>query len=210
MNDLPRTGAQFKSLEESTAADWKLIHAYDREFDVGLTDRIFSLLESLGQSGGAMPVTRLEHSLQTATRALRAGEAEAYVIAALVHDLGELYFPHNHAAFGAALMRPYVDDTLHFVLEHHPIFQGYHYWHVMGGDRHARDGWRGHRAFQAAARFCALYDQPSFDAGYDTLALDAFRPIAERVFAKPLPGYDANLLPRWRRAVRRLFRLTRG
>lgn len=201
--------ARFRALDESTTADWALIQSADAAFDAGHAERVLALLAALESAGTALPVSRLTHSLQTATRAHRNGESEAYVVAALLHDVGEPLMPENHAELGAALMRPYVEEALHFTLRHHAVFQGYHYWHVLGGDRHARDAWFGHPHFAATARFCALYDSPAFDAGYDTLPLAAFEPMLRRVLAAPRAGFDGSSVSLWRRALRRLIRLGR-
>jgi predicted HD phosphohydrolase len=200
----------FTALSESSAADWALIHAADQRFDATHAERILALLEALGAAGSALPVSRLEHSLQTATRAHQNGEAEAYVVAALLHDLGELYCPENHGAFAAALLRPYVDDTLDFILRNHTIFQGYHFWHVLGGDRHARDAWRGHPAFGATVRFCALYDQRSFDANFRSMPLSEFEPLLRRVLARPRPDFEPHAVPLGGRVVRKIRRLARA
>jgi len=209
MAEADENRAQFTKLSLSTKADWSLIQAADKRFDAGHPQRVLALLEALGSAGSALPLSRLEHCLQAATRAHQAGEAEDYVVAALLHDVGEPYCPENHGEFAAALLRPYVDDTLHFVLTRHTVFQGYHFWHVLGGDRHARDAWRGHPAFAPTARFCALYDETAFDRSFVSMPLAAFAPMIHRVLERPRPDFDPHPAPFRGRVVRRIRRLLR-
>jgi predicted HD phosphohydrolase len=206
----PRPRAAFTSLDQATADDYALIRAHDVRFDAGQTERLLAMLQALADAGTGLPVSRLEHCLQTATRAHQAGEAEAYVVAALMHDVGELYCPHNHAELAATLLRPYVSEELHFILLHHTLFQGYHFWHVLGGDRHARDVWRGHPAFEPTARFCERYDQVSFDPHFASMPLTAFEPMIGRVLERPRAGYNPDAVPLWRRALRGLYRAARA
>jgi phosphonate degradation associated HDIG domain protein len=62
------------------------------------------LLQLLRERGGAAylgePVTQFEHALQTAVIAEAAGASDALVIAALLHDIGHLLGPGEHAAPG--------------------------------------------------------------------------------------------------------------
>jgi predicted HD phosphohydrolase len=134
---------------------------------------------------GGFAVDRLEHSLQTATRAHRAGHDEEYVVCALIHDIGDILLPSNHAELAAVILRPYVSERNHWMLEHHGIFQGYYFFHYLGLDRDMREQFRGHPDFEYTAQFCHLYDQNSFEPGYDTMPLDAFEPMLRRVTEVP-------------------------
>ena len=129
-------------------------------------------------------IDRYQHSLQTATRAFRDGAEEEVVVAALLHDIGDLLAPENHAALAAAILKPYVTPGTHWMLEHHAIFQGYYFWHHIGGDRYAREKFRGHPYFKPTAEFCHNWDQESFDPSYDTLPLTSFEPMVRRIFAR--------------------------
>jgi predicted HD phosphohydrolase len=70
------------------------------------------------------PADRLTHSLQTATLAYRAGEDEEYVVCALLHDLGDTLGTYNHADIAAAILKPFVSEQNHWIIEKHGIFQG--------------------------------------------------------------------------------------
>jgi len=175
--------AGFKTLEETTAEDWARLQTSWTPFLNGLAGRVLTHLELMTFDHGGLPVTQLEHSLQTATRAHRDGRDEEYVVCALLHDLGDMLAPTNHADFIATLLQPYISEQNHWMLSKHAIFQGYYFWHHWGLNRDERDKYRGHPWFDYTADFCALYDQTSFEYGYDTMPLEAFRPMVERVLA---------------------------
>ena len=130
-------------------------------------------------------VDRLTHSLQTASRAERNGEDEEYIVCALVHDIGDTLASANHAEMAAVLVEPFVSEKNHWIVEHHGIFQGYYFFHHLGLDRNLRDRYRDHEYFDDCARFCAAYDQNSFDPGYETPPLEHFEPLLRDVFAAP-------------------------
>jgi predicted HD phosphohydrolase len=177
--------ATFTSMTEGTQDDWAAIVRASMAHQGEHVDRILSHLKLLDNDYGGFKVDRLEHSLQTATRAHRAGQDEEYVVCALLHDIGDILLPANHAELGAAILKPYVSEQNHWMLEKHGIFQGYYFFHHLGLDRDMRDEWRGHPAFEYTAQFCHLYDQNSFDPAYDTMPLEAFEPMMRRVMATP-------------------------
>ena len=177
--------ATFTAMTDGTPADWQAIVRAGAAHRGEHVDRIVSHLKLLGGDYGGFNVDRLEHSLQTATRAHRAGHDEEYVVCALLHDIGDILLPASHAELGAAILRPYISDQNHWMLEKHGIFQGYYFFHHLGLDRDMREEWRGHPAFEYTAQFCHLYDQNSFEPGYDTMPLEAFVPMMRRVMETP-------------------------
>ena len=178
--------AKFRSMEEGTQADWAVIGAHFFQYGAGLPDRVLAHLKLLDGDYGGFPVDRLTHSLQTATRAHRGGESELYVVAALLHDIGDTLGSYNHPDVAAAILKPFVDDKLHWIVEHHGIFQGYYFFHHLGMNRDMREAFRGHEHFEDTARFCELYDQSAFDPDYDSAPLEFFEPMVRRVFARPI------------------------
>ena len=129
----------FTAMEDGTAADYALLDRFERAHAAGLGDRILATLARLDDSLGGYRVTRLEHSLQTATRARRDGADIDWVVAALVHDIGDELAPYNHAEFAAAVIRPYVREEVAWVVEQHGVFQSWYFAHHLGGDRNRRD-----------------------------------------------------------------------
>jgi predicted HD phosphohydrolase len=177
--------ASFHAMTASTADDWAAIGAAGKDFHAAHADRLLASLRSLGEDEGGFAVTRLEHSLQTATRAHRDGRDEEYVVCALMHDIGDLMGPSNHAEVGAIIMKPYVSEANHWMMDKHGVFQGYYFFHHIGLDREMREQYRGHPHFEYCAQFCHLYDQNSFDPAYDSMPLEAFEPMLRRVVARP-------------------------
>eukprot|EP00435_Cladocopium_sp_Y103_P077932 s1_g1671.t1 len=177
--------ATFKTMAESSQEEWELIAANNGEFSKGLADRVLAHLKLLDGDFGGFAVDRLEHSLQSATLAHRAGKDEEYVVCALLHDIGDTLGTYNHAEIGAAILKPFVSEDNHWMLEHHGIFQGYYFFHHIGLDRDMREQFRGHQAFEHTAQFCHLFDQNAFDPDYDTMPLEAFEPMVQRVMERP-------------------------
>lgn len=178
--------ATFSSFLESKPEDWAIIVKAAVEFNKSNADRILSHLKLLEGDCGGFPVTRMEHSLQTATMAHRAGKDEEYVVCALLHDIGDTLGAFNHPDIAAAILKPFVSEQNQWMVEMHGIFQGYYFFHHLGLDRDVREQYRGHPHFEHTAQFCHLYDQPAFRKDYDSMPLEAFEPMVQRVLAKPV------------------------
>jgi predicted HD phosphohydrolase len=177
------TRTSFRSFEESTAQDWAFIVERERTLQESLADNVMAQMQLLTIDHGGFPVSRMEHSLQTATRAERDGRDEEYVLCALLHDIGDGLAPLNHPAIAAAILEPYVSEANHWMVAKHGIFQGYYFWHHLGGDRHAREAHRSSPFFDHAAEFCAKYDQVAFDADYRSEPLEHFEPLVRSLLA---------------------------
>jgi len=180
-----RPRAKFHAMTEGTKEDWDKIAIGAIELAAGLPDRVLAHLRLLGGDYGGFAVDRLEHSLQTATRAHRADRDDEYVFCALIHDIGDLLGPLNHADVAAAVVKPFVSEQNHWMVERHAIFQGYYFFHHLGLDPDMREQFRGHEWFDYTAEFCQEYDQPAFDPGYDTLPLEHFEPLVRQVMSSP-------------------------
>ncbi len=174
----------FIHMEDGTPSDFEFLHGLEKEFSRSTAERILEHLRLLESSFAGYKVSRLEHALQTATRALRDDADEEMIVAALLHDIGDTLAPENHSDFAAAILRPFVSPRTHWIIKHHGVFQGYYFFHHLGGDRHARDRYRNHPYYQACADFCADWDQCSFDPAYESKPLDYFAPMVRRVFAR--------------------------
>jgi predicted HD phosphohydrolase len=172
-------------MSASTQDDWKIILSHLAPFAKALPDRILAHLRLLDGDFGGFPVDRLTHSLQTATRAHRDGRDEEYVVCALLHDIGDTLATFNHPDVPAAILKPFVSEANHWMVQHHGIFQGYYFFHHIGMDRDMREAFRGHPCFDQTEEFCARYDGPAFDAKAETMPLEFFEPMLRRVFAQP-------------------------
>ena len=182
----------FTRMQDGTREDYELLDRLEQPYLDALPDRILAAVEALKESFSGYQVTRYEHSLQSATRAERDGRDEEYVVAALVHDIGDELAPHTHGEMMGAVLRPFVRPELCWIVKHHGVFQSYYYAHHTGGDRDARDRYRDHEWFDACAEFCERYDQNCFDPDYESQPIEHFEPMVRRVFAEPryLDGED--------------------
>lgn len=181
----PMGRATFTAFTNSTPDDWMKIVSANEMFTHGHVDRILAHLNLLKGDCGGFPIDRLEHSLQTATRAHKAGMDEEYVVCALIHDIGDTLGVYNHPDIAAAILKPFVSEANLWMVQNHGIFQGYYFFHHIGLDRNMRDQFRGHPHFEYCAQFCHLYDQPAFDPAYESMPLAAFESMLRRVMATP-------------------------
>ena len=175
----------FRQMEHGTREDYELLEVYERDYVRQLPDRILAALAQLQTSLGGYQVSRLEHSLQTATRALKDGADDELVVAALVHDIGDDLAPYNHAEIAAGILRPYVRPEVTWIIEQHGVFQSYYYAHHLGGSRDGRERFRDHPWYQACRNFCADWDQSSFDPDYAWEPIITFEPLVRRIFTRP-------------------------
>jgi predicted HD phosphohydrolase len=187
----------FQRMEDGTREDYEFLDRSEREYALGLPDTILGSLEKLDHTLQGYPVSRLEHSLQAATRALRDGADDDLVAAALIHDVGDELAPYNHAEIAAGILRPYVRPEVTWIVEQHGLFQSYYYAHHSGGNRHGRDRFRDHPWYQACRDFCANWDQCSFDPRYEWQPLSSFEPLIRRIFTRPPhdPRYVGGATP---------------
>ena len=182
--DGPSGVVSFTAMEHGTADDYALLDRFERAHASGLVDRLLDALGRLSGSFGGYQITRLEHSLQSATRARLAGADVDWVVAALLHDIGDDLAPDNHSEYAAAILQPYVRAEVDWVVRHHGIFQTYYYAHHLGGDRHARDRFADHRWAGLCEQFCAEWDQNSFDPDFPTHDLASFTDDLREVFGR--------------------------
>ena len=185
MDDITSGRAQFRAMSESTRDEWQLIGGELQHFARRLPERLIAHLDLLRGDYGGFPIDRLEHCLQTATRAFQAGRDDEYVACALLHDIGDTLGPYNHADVAAVIVQPYVAEENHWMVEHHGIFQGYYFFHHLGLDRDMREKFRGHPHFGKTEEFCRLFDEVAFDPNFKSMPLEAFEPMLQRVFSQP-------------------------
>jgi len=177
--------AKFKAMTEGTQEDWSIILKDALEFNKGLADRVLTHLRLLDGDFGGFPIDRLQHSLQTATRAHRDGRDEEYVICALLHDIGDTLGSYNHPDIAAAILKPFVSEKNHWMVANHGVFQGYYFFDYIGLDKNLRDNFKDHPYYEYTAQFCHLYDQMAFDPDYESEPLEFFEPMLKRLFSQP-------------------------
>ena len=182
----------FRQMKDGTKQDYEMLDELEVEFAKELPNRIMDELAKLAHSFSGYQVTRLEHSLISATMAERDGADIDWVVSALVHDIGDSLAPYNHDSLAAVIVAPYVRDECTWVLRTHGIFQMYYFGHHTGGDREARQKYRDHPFYQSGVDFTERWDQSAFDPDYDFHDLEYFRPMVETVFRRK-PWAAGNL-----------------
>ena len=182
----------FTQMKDGTKEDYDFLTKHEVEHTKGTATRLLSALEELDEGLSGYQITRLGHSLQSATRAYRDGADIDWVVSALLHDIGDIYAPYNHDEYAATILRPFVREQCSWCVQTHGDFQMLYFGHHVGGDQHKRDRHAGHRYFDDCAAFCERWDQSSFDPDYDTLPLEFFRPMVEEVFART--PYDPDVI----------------
>ena len=175
---------KFTEMKKGSKEDYELLAEYEKNYVNELPDRILESLKNLDNSVDGYQVSRLEHSLQSATRAEKDGADEEMIVATLLHDIGDSLAPYNHSQLIAAVLRPYVSEKVHWIMLHHGLFQEYYYAHHLGKDRNSRDKFKDHPYSQDAVDFCEKWDQKSFDPNYESFPLDHFEPMVRRLFSK--------------------------
>lgn len=176
------------ALSKMTADHWPVAVKDSKSYVQGgaLAGQVLSQLtqQNCPETHFGMALNLYQHALQTGTRALRNGENEETVVMALLHDVCEHTVPSGHGPASSLILGPYLSDENLWILKHHEVFQGYYYYHFAGMDRNARDRHRDSPHFDACARFCELYDAPSFDPNYESEPLETFEPMVRRFFSK--------------------------
>ena len=174
----------FTEMKHGTAQDYLLLQEREAEYIRALPDRLLAALQRLDGSLEGYQVSRLTHSLQSATRAEADGEDIEMIVAALLHDLGDELAPENHSQLAAAIVRPYVRAEVTWIVEMHGLFQMQYYAHHYGRDPNGHLAWRNHPWYHACMRFCERFDQCAFDPHYPTLPLAHFEPMLRQVFGR--------------------------
>jgi predicted HD phosphohydrolase len=177
--------ATYMTLADITQKDADAYQGYSAALNEELPDRILAALRQLDRVHVSMPVSRLEHVLQAATRAYRDDKGQEYVVAALLHDIGDLFAPYSHAEYAAVILGPFVSERIQWIIRHHAVFESFYYAHLNGGDRMAREKYHGHPYFRDAIEFCEKYDCVCFDPGFASLPLEFFEPMVRDVFSRP-------------------------
>ena len=172
----------FTEMKNGSREDYELLEKYEKNFERKTADRLLKYLASQTTTLEGYQITRLEHSLQAATRAYKNGESEEMVVATLLHDIGDDLAPMNHSQYAASIIRPYVSEKTYWIILHHGLFQTYYSAHHLGGDRNARDKFKDHKYYQDTVDFCEKYDQSSFDPNYKSMSLKDFEPMEKKIF----------------------------
>ena len=188
---------KFTQMKDGDKEDYDFLTEHEIEHTKGTADRLLKALVELDEGLSGYKISRLGHSLQSATRAWRDGADIDWVVSALLHDIGDIFAPYNHDEYAAAILKPFVREQCCWVVEQHGEFQMIYYDHHVGGDPNKRDKHQGHEFFDDCAEFCERWDQSSFDPEYKNLDVEFFRPMVEEVFARvPYDPAVMNAVPK--------------
>ena len=174
--------AKFIQMKDGTKEDYLLLDKYEKKYIKGIADRLIKFIGGLSSTLEGYQVSRLEHSLQTATRAFQDKAEDEMIIASLFHDIGDELAPLNHAEYAAAVLKPYVSEKTHWIVEKHGIFQTYYYAHHLGDNKNKREKFKGHKYYNDAVNFCENWDQKSFDPNFKSMTLEDFKPLVKKIF----------------------------
>ena len=172
----------FTQMKDGTKEEYLLLNKYEKKYIESIADRILKFMNGLNNSLEGYQITRLEHSLQTATRALNDNADDEMIVGALLHDIGDELAPLNHSEYAAAIIKPYVSEKTHWIIEKHGIFQMYYYAHHLGGNKNEREKFKGHKYYIDTINFCENWDQKSFDPNFKSLTLKDFEPYVKKIF----------------------------
>ena len=175
----------FTAMKDGTREEYELLARLEKPYLALTADRVLEELKRAGETTlEGYKITRLQHGLQSGTRALRDGADLDWVVGALLHDIGDGLAPQNHDKMSAEVIRPFVRWDVAWTVEHHGIFQMLYYGHHYGWDQNARDRFKDHPVFDNCAEFCERWDQSSFDPDYPTETLEIFEPMVREVFGR--------------------------
>jgi len=183
----------FTAMKDGTREDYEILAKLEKPFLALTADRILTELRQSGETTlEGYQITRLEHALQSGTRAMRDGADIDWIVGALLHDIGDGLAPQNHDRMSAEVIRPFVRWDVAWTVEHHGIFQMLYYAHHYNWDRNARDRFRDHPVFKNCEEFCERWDQSSFDPEYPMEPLDTFEPMVKEIFNRK--AYDPKII----------------
>lgn len=171
-------------MKNGTKEEYLFLTDLEDQYAKATADRVLAYMERMDTTLEGYQISRLEHSLQTASRALRDEQSDEFIVAALLHDIGDELAPLNHGEYAASILKPYVSVKTHWIVEKHGIFQSYYYANFLGRNRYARERYARSEHYRDTVRFCELYDQNSFDPNYKSLSLQEFEPYVNQIFSR--------------------------
>ena len=108
----------FISMDEGKKEDYDLIAIHDLKNERGLFKRVIRWLQAMDDES-QYQISRLQHCLQTATRAEKDGADTETIVCALLHDIGDVISPSNHSQASAAVLSPYISEKNYWIILSH-------------------------------------------------------------------------------------------
>lgn len=144
----------FTAMKDGTKEDFLIIKENDDQTNAELPERIIAMLKEMAKDDGAYHISRLDHVLQCATRAYRDNAGDDWVMAALLHDIGDVLAPHTHGQVAAEILRPFLSEEIVWVVRHHGTFQMFYNKSLTEEERNSREKFKDHPYYQSAVDFC--------------------------------------------------------
>ena len=174
----------FTEMKNGSKEEYLMLDKHEQNYISGTADRVLKFMGGLNSTLEGYKITRLEHSLQAATRAFKDKADEEMIVAVLLHDIGDELAPLNHSEYAASILKPYVSEKTHWIIEKHGEFQMYYYAHHLGKNKNQRDKYKDHPYYQDTVDFCEKWDQASFDPDYKNMTLEEFAPMIKKIFSR--------------------------
>lgn len=187
-----RNTVSFNRMDKGTVEDYALLDKLEKHHIKALPDRLLEALAGLEHSLAGYKLSRLDHSLQSATRAEDDNADLELIVAALIHDLGDDLAPENHSQLAACIIRPYVRAEVTWVVHMHGLFQMQFYGAQMQLPVDGHLEYSSHPWFNTCQQFCDNWDQQAFDPEYPTRPLSHFEPMLREVFSRT--AFDPNII----------------
>ena len=173
----------FPSMDVSTREQWMTIVEETISAQPRVARQLLDMVKGLSVVTDGFSVDQMQHALQTATRAERAGASEEVIVASLLHDVGKLISVPNHPKIAAEILKPYVSNDVYCMVAYHQDFQGRWYYEHLGMNPNLRENHVGQPWYSLAEQFADEWDQKAFDPNYESESLEHFEPMVNRVFA---------------------------
>ena len=104
-------------MKNGTREDYTLLTEYETEHARSTASNILDAMVGLDKGLSGYQVTRLGHSLQSATRAWFDGADIDWIVSALLHDIGDIFAPYNHDEYAATIIKPFVRKQCRWAVE---------------------------------------------------------------------------------------------
>lgn len=168
--------------DQTTTFDWLTMGISGVFFQAAVPDVLLGLLRTLGGLRLGYPINLLDHSLQTASRARRAGASDDLVLAALFHHVGMTLSVEGYAELSAAIVRGYVSEDAYKIMRHHPEYAAAHFGAQSGEPTDLRARFASQPYHADAVRFADEWERVSYDPAYASLPLADFEPLIRERF----------------------------
>jgi predicted HD phosphohydrolase len=171
-------------MDVSTREQWMEIVEQTIDAQPRVARQVLAMVKGLSEITDGFSVDQMQHALQTATRAERAGADEEVIVASLLHDVGKLISVPNHPKIAAEILKSYVRYEVYCMVAYHQDFQGRYYYEHLGMDPNLREQHRGQPWYELAERFADEWDQKAFDPAFEPESFEHFEPMVVNVFAQ--------------------------